>query len=231
VSALDLSNAADFDGTNPDQGNEEWLADRAGCFTASILGALCWEPGTFASGPRKGQPKPPPKMRMDQIDRVVAEILTGRPKEIVTAKALDYGKEMEPEALAAYEARTGRLVEQCGFLHHPEYPFIGASPDFLVDDDGGGEIKCPMSIVVHATTLREGLPEEHIEQIQGGLWVTGRKWWDFISYNPHFPAPLNLYVQRVLRDDVKIAELRAHTLSAWDEVQAVLQTLQQRIGE
>jgi hypothetical protein len=218
-----------MDGGNPNQGNDAWLAERAGCFTASILGSLWWEPGVkFKSGPRKGQQKPAPQMRLEQIDRVVAEILTGRPVEQAHARALAYGKEMEPEALAAYEARTGRLVEQCGFIRHPDYPFVGASPDFLVDDDGGGEIKCPMSIVVHATTLREGLPPEHIEQIQGGLWVTGRSWWDFVSYNPHFPAPLNLYVQRVQRDEAKIAELQAHTLSAWGEAQQILSNLYQR---
>lgn len=207
------------------QGTEDWREDRAGCFTASIMGALAWERGEFKSGPRKGEPKPAPRARLEQIDRVVAEILTGHAKEEITARALEYGKAMEPDALAAYEAHTGQMVEVCGFLHHPDFPFVGASPDFLVDDEGGGEIKCPMSIVVHATTLREGLPEEHIEQIQGGLWVTGRKWWDFVSYNPKFPAPLNLYVQRVTRDEAVIARLQADCLSAWDDVQTTIRKL------
>lgn len=209
------------DPDQPDhQGTDEWRAERAGCITASRMRDLRWEPGeVYKSGDKKGLPKPVPQMRMTYIDQIVAELLTGQPREQVSTKTLDYGHEMEPEAIAAYEAHTGRLVEQCGFVRHPRYNFIGASPDLLIGDDGGGEAKCPMSIVVHATTLREGLPQEHIEQIQGGLWVTGRLWWDFISYNPLFPPHLRLYVQRVHRDNAYIALLKRDCLSAWDEVQ------------
>jgi len=211
------------------QGTDAWREDRAGCITASRMRDLRWEPGeVYKSGDKKGQPKPVPQMRLTYIDQIVAELLTGVPKEQVNAKTLDYGHEMEPEAIAMYEARTGHLVEQCGFLRHPEFNFVGASPDFLVDDDGGGEVKCPMSITVHATTLREGLPEEHIEQIQGGLWVTGRLWWDFISYNPLFPEGLRLYVQRVKRDNAAIARIKRDCLSAWDEVNAVCDQLMRR---
>jgi hypothetical protein len=211
------------------QGTEEWHADRAGCITASRMGDLIWTPGeVYKSGAKKGQPKPAPKARTTYIDQIVAEILTGQPKEQASAKSLDYGHEMEPEAIAAYECKTGHLVEQVGFLRHPDHDFIGASPDFLVDNDGGGEIKCPMSIVVHAATLREGLPPEHIEQIQGGLWVTGRLYWDFISYNPKFPDHLKLYVQRVHRDNEFIARLKRDCLSAWDEVQAIIFEMNRR---
>lgn len=215
---------------NPEQGTDEWLADRAGCITASRMGDLMWTPGEFyKSGDKKGQPKPPPLSRTTYIDQIVAELLTGCAIESANAKTLAYGKDMEPEAIAAYEARTGRLVEQCGFMRHKDYPFIGASPDLLIDVVGGGEIKCPMSIAVHATTLREGLPAEHVEQIQGGLWVTGRLWWDFISYNPKFPPGLDLYVQRVHRNDAFIAWLKRDCLSAWDEAQRIVAQLQQRI--
>lgn len=213
------------------QGTPEWREDRAGCITASCMANLLWTPGeVYKSGVKKGLPKAPPQSRATYIDQLVAEILTGRPKDQANAKALEYGHEMEPEAIAAYEARCGRLVEQCGFKRHPRYPFIGASPDFLVDDDGGGEAKCPMSIVVHATTLREGLPDEHIAQIQGGLWVTGRLWWDFVSYNPSFPEHLQLYVQRVHRDNAFIEQLKRDCLSAWDEVQAIVDEMQRRVA-
>lgn len=200
------------------QGTPEWHADRAGCFTASTFAALNYPRGKFKSGKRKGQDRPPPESRLDEIDRVVAELLTGEAKESVSARALAYGHEMEPEAMAAYEARTGRMVEVCGFIRHATHSFIGASPDFLVDEDGGGEIKCPMSIVVHATTLRAGLPAEHIEQIQGGLFVTQRQWWDFVSFNPKFPSGLDLYVQRVTRDEAVIARIEQDCLEAWAEV-------------
>lgn len=221
-----------YDVTEDDlQGTDEWRQERAGCITASCMRALRWTPGEFyKTGPKAGTEKPAPQGRMTYIDQLVAEILTGQAKENVTAKAMEHGKEFEPEAIAAYEAKFGRLVEQVGFVRHPDYPFIGASPDFLVNADGGGEIKCPMSIVVHATTLREGLPEEHVEQIQGGLWVTGRLWWDFVSYHAAFPEHLRLYVQRVHRDNAAIALLKRDCLSAWDEAQAVIARLNAQGG-
>jgi predicted phage-related endonuclease len=155
----------------------------------------------------------------------VAERLTGKSREPVQAKALTWGHDIEPLARAMYQARTGVIVELCGFIVHPDYQFIGASPDFLVGKDGGGEIKSPMSTEVHLETLEEGLPREHVDQIQGGLWVTGRKWWDFVSYNDDFPSHLKLYVQRVERDDAFIATLEENCLSAEAEIVERLATL------
>lgn len=218
----------DIDSGNPEQGSEQWAMDRAGCITASRMRDLIWTPEVYKIGEKKGQPKPVPEHRAGYIRQIAAEIITGRPKESASARALDHGKENEPIAVAHYESRIKMLVEQCGFVRHPEHSFIGASPDFLVDDDGGGEVKCPLSIEVHLRTLVEGLPEEHVDQIQGGLWVTGRLWWDFVSYHAAFPPGLDLYVHRVHRDSARIMILREHCLSAWDEVQAIVATLQQR---
>lgn len=204
------------------QRTEDWHTERAGCFTASCFADLAWDRENYKSGAKAGQPKPAPKSRTNYIAQVAAEIITGTVKASVSAKALEYGTEMEPAAIAAYEARTGSMVEESGFVRHPDYPFAGASPDLLVGRLGGGEAKCPMSITVHAITLRDGLPPEHIEQIQGGLWVTGRMWWDFISYNPLFPPGLDLYVQRIERDERVIERIKNDVLTAWDEVQELL---------
>lgn len=217
----------DFEWSEPwenkgDQQTEEWFRERAGKFTGSAFADLKWDATSYKSGPRAGLPRDQPQQRWNEIDRVVAEILCDGPKETVSARALEYGKKTEPFAVGAYEERVGRLIEQCGFIRHPEYPFAGCSPDFLLDDDGGGEIKCPLSIVVHMRTLREGLPEEHVEQIMGALWVTGRMYWEFISYNPRFPGNLALYVQRVYRDESKIAEIKRNVLTAWDQAQAIV---------
>jgi hypothetical protein len=210
------------------QGTPEWHAERAGCFTASIFADLEWDATPFKSGPRKDQPRPSPESRNWQLDRVVGELLTGECGDQASAKAMEWGHAMEPEAVAAYEASKGLLVELVGFKRHPKYGYAGASPDFLTEDDegeGGGEVKCPFSSKVHARTLREGLPPEHVDQIQGGLWVTGRLWWDFISYNPKFPPAQQLYVQRVYRDEARIKEIEANVLAAWAEVLTILARL------
>lgn len=218
-----------------DQRSEEWFAERAGKITASRMHdvmAFSKGEGVFKSGPRAGQPRggEPLKARTDYAHQLAAERITGRPRKQIKAAALQWGQDVEPAAVAAYQAETGEIVELCGFITHPAHDFIGASPDFFVGTDGGGEVKCPESTEVHLTTLLCGLPPEHIEQIQGGLWVTGRKWWDFVSYNPEFPADLRIYIQRVERDDKYIAQLETHCLSLQAEVEAILSQLQQKVA-
>jgi predicted phage-related endonuclease len=213
-----------------DQRSEAWFAERAGKITASRMHdvMLPRDREPFKSGPRKGQPKPPPKALTDYAYQLAAERLTGRPRKQIKAAALQWGQDVEPAAVAAYQAETGEIVTMCGFVQHPEYDFIGASPDFLVNDDGGGEIKSPESSEVHLETLLVGLPPEHIEQIQGGLWVTGRQWWDFVSFHPDFPDHLRTYIQRVQRDDSYIAQLESACLQMEADVQEILSQLQQK---
>lgn len=213
---------------NAPQRTREWLQERAGNITASRMSdvmAFTSGEGHWKSGPRKGQAKValPLKARTDYAIQLAAERLTGKVRRQPKAPALQWGQDVEPIACAAYEAQTGVLVELCGFHVHPDYPFIGASPDFLVGKLGGGEIKCPESAEVHFQTIMTGLPDEHIEQIQGGLWVTGRAWWDFVSYHPHFDHGLRLYIQRVPRDDAYIAKLADACLSLEQEVNDMIE--------
>lgn len=213
-----------------DQRSDEWFAERAGKITASQMHTVVLprESGEFKSGPRKGMARPPPKALTDYAYQLTAERLTCKPRKQVKAAALQWGLDVEPVAVAAYQAETGVIVTPCGFIQHPTHAFIGASPDFLVDADGGGEIKSPESSEVHLETLLTGLPGEHIEQIQGGLWVTGRAWWDFVSYHPDFPAQHRIYIQRISRDDAFIASLETACLALEADVQSILYQLQQK---
>ena len=213
-----------------EQRTDEWYEARAGKITASMMHVVMLprERGQFKTGPRKGQDKPQLKALADYAHQLAAERLTCKPRKQIKAYALDWGREVEPAAVAAYQAETGYIVTPCGFLTHPVHDFIGASPDFLVGEDGGGEVKSPESSEVHLETLLTGLPPEHIEQIQGGLWVTGRNWWDFVSFHPDFPPEHRLYVQRVERDSAYLANLEAACLEMEADVQAILSQLQQR---
>lgn len=207
-----------------EQRSDDWFAARAGKITASRMHDVMTERerGEFKTGPRKGQPKPQPLALVNYAHQLAAERLTGKPRKQVKAAALAWGQTVEPAAVAAYQAETGVIVELAEFTLHPVHDFIGASPDFLVGDDGGGEIKSPESSEVHLQTLLTGLPPEHIEQIQGGLWVTGRQWWDFVSYHPDFGPDLRLYIQRVPRDDEYIAGLEEACLLMEADVQAIV---------
>ena len=215
-----------------EQRSEEWFAARRGIITASRMSDVMAfsESGFIKSGPNKGKAKDvrPLKARTDYAKELAAERITGTTRASVRARALEWGREREPEARALYEAVLGVLVEECGFITHKRYPYIGASPDFLVLREGGGEIKCPESIDVHMSTIIDGLPTEHIEQIQGGLFVTGRQWWDFVSYHPDFPEPLRLYIQRVTRDDEYISRLFVACQTLEEEVTQIMADVQSK---
>jgi hypothetical protein len=202
-----------------EQNTPEWMRARAGKITAS---RMC---DVLAFGKRDGKPL---KARADYVGDILAEILTGEPRENVRAKALDWGHDVEAAARAAYEVETAEIVELSGFVIHPERDFIGCSPDGLIGSAGMCQIKCPSNPAVHVATLRDGMPSEHIAQIQGELYVTGRGWSDFISYDPRMPEPHRLHIQRIERDEAFIADLDKACVSLWAEVQDALSFLNDR---
>lgn len=219
-----------------EQRTDEWRMQRAGKLTASrFIDAIAMtrpEPGeVFKSGPRKGQLKLPESLApREKYKREVAfERLAGMPRHEIGGQALRHGTEVEPFAGEAYELHTGNIVTKAEFVCHPQYPFIGASPDFLVDLDGGGEMKCPLDEAVHIGTWLDGVPEDHLPQIQGGMLVTGRHWWDFVSYDPRQCEKLRLYVQRIHRDDAYINGILLPGLLQFNaEVEQLIAELQRR---
>ena len=161
------------------------------------------------------------KTRSAYLRRVVAEMLTGKPVEINVGRArahLDRGNEQEPFGRMAYEAATGNLVEQVEFIPHPTIA-AGCSPDGLIDDDGGLELKSVIPTVQVDTILGGGYPSEHRAQVQGNLWITNRQWWDFASYSPDMPGKLKLYIFRVRRDEDYIRKLEAEVTAFVREAQ------------
>lgn len=115
------------------------------------------------------------------------------------------GINTEPEARRWYEMECGEDVRQVGFVTTDDGRF-GCSPDGLVGEDGGLELKCPSGKVHVAYSLVGGLPDEYKAQVHGCLVVTGRSWWDFCSYHPGLP-PLRVRVTRNSYTDLLQREL------------------------
>lgn len=170
----------------------------------------------------------PAKARLEYMLQLASERITGKPKAEVKARSLEHGKHFEPKARAAYELLTGELVDLVGFVTHPLYPNIGASADWLIDDDAGGEIKCPINPSVHLDTLLNGMPEGHIPQVQGNMFVSGRKRWHFISYNETFPPHLQLYIQTIERDEEYIKKLEVECIVFERAINEVVQKIKSR---
>ena len=199
------------------QRDAEWFAKRAGKFTGSRFAELM---AKTKSGPSAS--------RANLIVRLAVERILGTCVDTYQNAAMLRGIEMEAEALAAYESYAGVLVEAVDFLEGP-LPFVGCSPDGLVGDDGMVEAKCPTAEAKHFEALRSGAhATEYRWQLQGNLWVGKRQWIDAASYDPRFPAHLQLAVTRVERDESAIQELEAACIKADAEVTAIVEWMNER---
>lgn len=128
------------------------------------------------------------------------ERITGVRQEGYTSTEMQWGIDTEPLARLHYVLATKNEVTECGFFEHPTLA-AGASPDGLLGDDGGLEIKCPNS-ATHIQTLRTGkIPDLYVPQVQGGMYITGRKYWDYVSFDPRLPKNAALFIIRAKRDD------------------------------
>ncbi len=202
------------------QGTEGWLLERLGCLTGSRFEDV-------VAVDRYGKPK---EARKTAIVEITLELLTGQPGPMWSSKATRWGKEHEPQARKAYEIDTGEMCQEVGFITHKRHRQVGASPDSLIGTTGGWEAKCPLTPAVHLKTLLEGMPPEHMAQCQGGMWVCEREWWDFVSYHPAFPVGMQLYRQRIERDDKYIAMLENKVLDAVAEININVRELLAKYG-
>jgi putative phage-type endonuclease len=201
-----------------EQRTPEWYAARAGRMTASC----------FVDVIAVTKAGTPTAARSKYMRSLAFERLAGMPTKGPSAKSLEWGTEAEEYAGPAYEVETGNVITPAGFVLHPTYDFIGGSPDGLVSTDGIVEIKCPHDETVHVQTLLEGMPAEHMPQVQGNLLVTGRQWADFISYDPRQSERFRLFVQRVPRDDAYCKNLLAALLQFEAELKHMLATIEQK---
>jgi len=193
---------------NCEQGSEDWILQRLGHITGSRFGDVI---ALDKTGKRFL------KSRETTIIEVTLELLTGQPGPLWTSKATAWGKHHEPYARMAYEAHTGEMCNSVGFVKHPKYLQIGCSPDGLMNNKGW-EAKCPYTTAVHLNTLLNGIPPEHMAQVQGGMWCCELDEWDFVSYHPQFPKPMQLYIETIKRDQEFIDDMEIKVLSAIEEI-------------
>ncbi len=173
-----------------EQGTPEWFAARAGIPTASMFHTV------MAVGVKGGKSL----TRIDYLNKLAGELLTGEPMDNYVSADMERGKLMEDEARDLYAFQNGVEPQRVGFIKSGNK---GASPDSLIGDKGGLEIKSAAAHVQIKRLLSGELPSEHKAQVHGGLWVCEREWWDFASYCPKLP----LFVVRVYRDEDYIKKI------------------------
>ena len=184
--------------TDPIQGSDEWYALRLGKATGSRISEI------IATTKNGGYSTSRDNYAADLItERLTHERVVGYEND-----AMRWGKEKEPEARSFYELFLDTQVEQVAFVDHPSILMAGCSPDGLVGEDGLVEIKCPFKTAVHIKTLlKKQVPPEYLPQCQWQMAVTGRKWCDFVSYDPRMPPHRRLFTKRIPRNQIEIDRL------------------------
>ena len=180
-----------------EQGTPEWLEARAGILTASTIGQLITAKTI----------KPAMNDRSRGLcQTLIAERITGHVEPVHPNRAMTRGTLLEPEARRIYAAQTGQDVDEVGFARLDTDTYtLGSSPDGLVSETGGIEIKSPSAKVHVATVLSGAIPDYNRAQVQAFLHVTGREWCDFISYYPGEP----LFIIRDYPDEKWQAAIRS----------------------
>ncbi len=136
--------------------------------------------------------------------KVAGERLSGIREETYSNANMEAGIELEASARQYYEKLNNCTVEQVGFIKRDDW--VGSSPDGLVGTDGQIEIKCVIPSTQINTILKGKIPSEHIRQIQGQLFVSERKWCDFISFCPLLKMR-PFFCIRIFRDEEYIENL------------------------
>lgn len=176
------------------QGSTAWHALRCGLPTASEFHELI-TPAWKLKGSQG---------REDYVLQKVADKIMGFTPESLNSFAMGQGTILESEAIPWYEGVFDIPVQRVGFCTTDDGR-IGCSPDGLIGDDNGLEIKCPTPHVHLGYLMAGGVPREYLAQVHGGMLITGRPRWTFVSYNRHFPA----HIVHVDRDDAIQAALHA----------------------
>lgn len=169
-----------------EQGSNEWLALRLGLPTCSDLSKIVTSTGEIS------------KQLNDYAKDLASDMLLDQIEEGFKSQWMDRGNDLEDEARKAYEEYSFNVVEQVSFIKHSEK--LGYSPDGWIGEDGLIEIKCPKKIHHFDYLINKKLPTKYKPQVQGALFASGRKWCDFISYNPNVRKPYDLFVVRVFPD-------------------------------
>lgn len=198
------------------QGSTEWHALRCAIPTASEFSELVTPKWKVKEGDGP---------RSYTFSKLAAKVL-GYAPESVNTFSMGQGTLLESEALPFVKFNYGIDARAVGFCTTDDGR-AGCSPDGLIGDESGIEIKCPAPHT-HLEYLADGvLPSHYAAQVQGCMFVTGRDNWRFLSYSRFFP-PLLITVHR----DPKAQEAIATALDLfWDRFTAAEAKLLPQIAQ
>lgn len=190
------------------QNSPEWISARCGIPSASNFDKIVTS---------KGEPS---KQRTKYMWQLAGERIANRSEELYQNVSMIRGTEMQSEAKSLYEIINDIPVQEVGFCLDDTGNY-GASPDGLIGDYGGLEIKCPLMATHIGYLLDNILPVDYVQQVQGNLLVTGREWWDFVSYYPSI-RPL---IVRIYPDNKFLKALKMELIAFCEELETVVKKI------
>ena len=212
--------------TNTIDEEKEWLTERLGMITGSNFGKLI-----VKSRDKKSFVLSSGVTAQNLIYKIAWErllksgnISNGLGRLSISSQAMQHGNEYESEAILKYEEVKGIKVNSVQkFIKLND--FIGGTPDGFIGEDGLIEVKCPFNGGNHLKSLLTGeiYNTDYIYQIQGYLWVTDRKWCDFVTYDPDLIDGLQLNVIRVERDDNLIESIKTIMELVKEKIKEIMQ--------
>lgn len=201
---------------NAEQGSPEWFAARVGKVTASRVSDVM----------AKGRNGTPSLTRAAYMGELIAESLTGQPVNSFKGNAdTERGIQLEPEARLAYEIATGEIVRQVGLVLHPTIDRAAASPDGLVGEKGGLEIKAPRPHVHLEYLLSGEAPSVYRPQMGMQAICAELEWVDFVSYCPVFPEDMQLFIVRFYPSTDYRKEISVEVVKFLGEMDAKLEQI------
>lgn len=231
MDVFDLSDAVAGEEMAPlqftDPQEEKWRKARLGMITGSQFGKL-----VVRSKDKKRYVLSKGETATKLIYRIAWErllstgnISNGLGRLNFSSPSVEHGHEYEAEAIKKYVERTGNIVDyHQEFITHGKY--IGGTPDGYIGKDGLIEIKCPWDGGNHIRGILTGeiYNQEYIYQVQGYLWLTKRKWCDFVTYDPDLSEPYQLNIIRVYRDEDIISGIVSVLSEVKKKVQSIVRS-------
>ena len=159
-----------------EQGSTAWSQARLGVVTASEIDALVTPLWKIRTG----------EGVETYLHKKLAEKLLNYPQDSGTSYAMDQGSIVEKIALPWFEFQYDTTVRRVGFCLSDDGR-TGCSPDGLIGDDMGLEVKSPQPATHLKYLLRGEVPPEYLPQIHFSMLVTGRPRWTFVSFSRQFP--------------------------------------------
>jgi len=134
----------------------------------------------------------PNRTRYDVMRAMVREYHSAEKEidEFAESTIFAYGHLHESGARAEFEMETGLSVQECGFFIHPEYDWLGATPDGLVGDDAVFEAKCPWGLRDKAEPEFKAINElpHYYARVQIEMACAGRTKAHFYQWAPNGTA-------------------------------------------